>query len=50
MSDNSVLQVSEHVHWVGVLDYDIVTFDIVMETQYGTTYKLTLLMVRKRPD
>lgn len=38
MIDNKILQVSEDVAWVGVLDRDIVTFDVVMETKYGTTY------------
>jgi len=33
-----VLKVSEDVSWIGVLDHDIVTFDVVMETRYGTTY------------
>lgn len=32
------LDVSESVKWIGILDYDIVTFDVVMETKYGTTY------------
>ena len=36
--DNEVLQVSEHVQWIGVLDPGLVTFDVVMETRYGTTY------------
>ncbi|MGB9747033.1 MAG: FprA family A-type flavoprotein [Bacteroidales bacterium] len=48
MSDHSVLRISEHVHWVGVLDYDIVTFDIVMETQYGTTYNAYLINGEKK--
>jgi NADH oxidase (H2O-forming) len=26
------------VTWIGVLDHEIITFDIVMETKYGTTY------------
>ena len=34
----SVLPLSEHVKWIGVLDPDLVTFDIVMETRFGTTY------------
>ena len=34
----NILKISEAVDWIGVLDNDIVTFDIVMETQYGTTY------------
>ena len=38
MKNNDVLKVTGNVHWIGVPDYDIVTFDIVMETQYGTTY------------
>ncbi|MFW5645530.1 MAG: FprA family A-type flavoprotein [Bacteroidota bacterium] len=38
MKDDKILKVSEDVTWIGILDYDIVTFDIVMETEYGTTY------------
>ncbi|HTX87899.1 MAG TPA: hypothetical protein VMC08_02835, partial [Bacteroidales bacterium] len=38
MTDEKVLKVSDSVTWVGVLDRDIVTFDVVMETKYGTTY------------
>jgi flavorubredoxin len=34
----SILPVSKHVNWIGVLDPNLVTFDIVMETRYGTTY------------
>ncbi len=26
------------IDWVGILDFGIVTFDVVMETRYGTTY------------
>ncbi|MBN3035099.1 MAG: FprA family A-type flavoprotein [Bacteroidales bacterium] len=36
--DNQVLAVTDDVKWIGVLDRDIVTFDVVMETKYGTTY------------
>lgn len=38
MTHNHVLGISEDVYWIGVLDRDLVTFDIVMETKYGTTY------------
>jgi NADH oxidase (H2O-forming) len=38
MNTSNILQVSEDVSWIGVLDHEIVTFDIVMETKYGTTY------------
>ena len=36
--DNEVIEITKDVSWIGILDYDIVTFDIVMETEYGTTY------------
>jgi len=26
------------VSWIGIQDYDLRHFDIVMETRYGTTY------------
>ncbi|MCP4551201.1 MAG: FprA family A-type flavoprotein [Bacteroidetes bacterium] len=38
MEDKQVLNVSNDVKWIGILDNDIVTFDVVMETKYGTTY------------
>ncbi|MEI6434543.1 MAG: FprA family A-type flavoprotein [Bacteroidota bacterium] len=38
MIDNKIYKVTEDVSWIGVLDRDIVTFDVVMETKYGTTY------------
>ena len=38
MSQHEIIPVTGDVHWIGVLDHDIVTFDIVMETKYGTTY------------
>ncbi|MDP4282359.1 MAG: FprA family A-type flavoprotein [Bacteroidota bacterium] len=38
MVDTNIIPVTSDVTWIGVLDRDIRTFDIVMETQYGTTY------------
>ena len=38
MPDNKVIKITDNVSWVGVLDRDIVTFDVVMETKYGTSY------------
>lgn len=35
---NAVLEVKKDIQWIGVLDRDLETFDIVMETKYGTTY------------
>ena len=43
MIDTRVLDVSNDVKWIGVLDYDIVTFDVVMQTKYGTTYNSYLI-------
>lgn len=37
-NDTEVLDIKQDVKWIGVLDYDIVTFDVVMETKFGTTY------------
>ncbi len=38
MIDNKILDVTDSVKWVGILDPGLVTFDVVMETKYGTTY------------
>ena len=43
-----VLKVSEYVSWIGVLDHDLVTFDIVMETKYGTTYNSYFINAEKK--
>ncbi|NQT76116.1 MAG: FprA family A-type flavoprotein [Bacteroidetes bacterium] len=47
-SDNKVLEVSPDVHWIGVLDRDIITFDVVMETKYGTTYNSYFINAEKK--
>lgn len=38
MQDNKILDISKSVKWVGALDKDLQTFDVVMTTEYGTTY------------
>jgi flavorubredoxin len=38
MNKKNVLEISEDTSWIGVLDHELITFDIVMETKYGTTY------------
>jgi NADH oxidase (H2O-forming) len=48
MSDIQVLKITEDVSWIGVLDHDIVTFDVVMETKYGTTYNSYLINAEKK--
>lgn len=46
--DDKILPVSPSVNWIGVLDYDIVTFDVVMETVYGTTYNAYFIDAQKK--
>ena len=48
MVDNQVLRVTDDVTWIGVLDRDIVTFDVVMETRYGTTYNSYFINAEKK--
>ncbi|MDT8308239.1 MAG: FprA family A-type flavoprotein [Bacteroidales bacterium] len=48
MKDIDVLNVTDKVKWIGVLDRDIVTFDIVMETKYGTTYNSWFINAQKK--
>jgi NADH oxidase (H2O-forming) len=48
MIDDKVLDVTSDVKWIGVLDKDIVTFDIVMETKYGTTYNSYFINAQKK--
>ena len=46
--NQKVLKVTDNVHWIGVHDHDLVTFDIVMETKYGTTYNSYFIDARKK--
>jgi flavorubredoxin len=46
--DDRVLDITRDVKWIGVLDYDIITFDIVMQTEYGTTYNSYLINSEKK--
>lgn len=48
MSKQEVLKVTDDVHWIGVQDNDIVTFDVVMETKYGTTYNSYFIDAEKK--
>jgi len=48
MPDKKVLKITPDVSWIGVLDYDIVTFDVVMETKYGTTYNSYFIDAEKK--
>ncbi len=35
---SKIININDSVKWIGIRDFDIKTFDIVMETEYGTTY------------
>jgi NADH oxidase (H2O-forming) len=48
MSQYSTLKVNNDVTWIGVLDRNIVTFDIVMETRFGTTYNSYFINAKKK--
>ena len=47
MKNHNILQAGKDVQWIGVLDRDIVTFDIVMETKFGTTYNSYFIHAEK---
>ncbi len=40
--------ISENIYWVGVIDYKLKVFDIVMETEFGTTYNSYLIIGSKK--
>jgi NADH oxidase (H2O-forming) len=46
--DDRVIKITDDVNWVGVLDHDIVTFDIIMHTDFGTTYNSYLINSEKK--
>lgn len=46
--DNRIIDITKDVKWIGVLDYDIKTFDIVMHTNYGTTYNSYFINAEKK--
>jgi flavorubredoxin len=47
-NDDKVINITSDVKWIGVLDYEIVTFDIVMHTEYGTTYNSYFIDAEKK--
>jgi flavorubredoxin len=46
--DTNILPIKNDVQWIGVLDADIRTFDIVMETKHGTTYNSYFINADKK--
>ncbi|MGM0566797.1 MAG: FprA family A-type flavoprotein [Bacteroidota bacterium] len=48
MTDNKVIDINSDVKWIGVLDPNLVTFDVVMETEDGTTYNSYFINADKK--
>ena len=46
--DIKIIDITDDVKWIGILDYDIKTFDIVMTTEYGTTYNSYFINAEKK--
>jgi flavorubredoxin len=46
--DDKIIDVTGDVKWIGILDYDIRTFDIVMHTGFGTTYNSYFINAEKK--
>jgi flavorubredoxin len=46
--DDKIIDVTGDVKWIGILDYDIRTFDIVMHTEFGTTYNSYFINATKK--
>jgi flavorubredoxin len=47
-TDDKIIDITRDVRWIGVLDYDIRTFDIVMHTDCGTTYNSYFINAEKK--
>lgn len=48
MTDSKILKITDDVSWVGILDHNIISFDIVMETRHGTTYNSYFIDAEKK--
>ncbi|MDR2084266.1 MAG: FprA family A-type flavoprotein [Bacteroidales bacterium] len=45
---DEVIKITDDVSWIGIRDYDIVTFDVVMTTEFGTTYNSYFINADKK--
>lgn len=48
MKDDRIINITDDVKWIGILDFDIKTFDIVMTTEFGTTYNSYFINGKKK--
>ena len=46
--DDKIIDITSDVKWIGILDYDIRTFDIVMSTRFGSTYNSYFINAEKK--
>jgi NADH oxidase (H2O-forming) len=46
--DDKIISITKDVKWIGILDYDIKVFDIVMSTNFGTTYNSYFINSEKK--
>jgi len=46
--DNRIIEITDDVKWIGILDPDIRVFDIVMLTEFGTTYNSYFINAEKK--
>ncbi len=46
--DDRIISITDDLKWIGILDYDIKTFDIVMTTEFGTTYNSYFVNAEKK--
>ena len=44
---SNVLEIKKDIYYTGVLDKDLEVFDIIMETEFGTTYNSYLIKDEK---
>lgn len=45
---NEIINLTPDVNWIGVKDPGLLTFDVVMETKYGTTYNSYFIDANKK--
>ncbi|PIY02471.1 MAG: hypothetical protein COZ21_14005 [Bacteroidetes bacterium CG_4_10_14_3_um_filter_31_20] len=48
MIDAQIINVTNDVKWIGILDESLATFDVVMETKYGSTYNSYFINAEKK--
>ena len=44
---SNILEIKKDIYYTGVLDKDLEVFDIIMETEFGTTYNSYLIKDEK---